>query len=74
MTLESIAWRGTHVELPPAGDAVLVYGPLLIGPAVGGRASRVWMGRLFDGAWVSLSGVTLPNVTHWAELPTGADP
>jgi hypothetical protein len=80
VTLESIAWRGVHVELPGADQVVLVYGPELDLVEVSRENGEVNLGRVWLGyhnvelGWVSVDGCDLPAVTHWAEMPTGANP
>lgn len=67
MTLESIAWRGTNVELPADGQRVLVYGRLMGPPVREGVFAR---GTFYDRAE---GHGPLEGVTHWADMPTGAD-
>jgi hypothetical protein len=75
VTLESIAWRGTHIELPKNRDIVLVYGPQLRCLNDGPITFAWWDAHAQQ--WRDARGANWPaldRVTHWSELPTGADP
>lgn len=75
MTLESIAWRGVHIEVPDTNRTVLVYGPQLKldDPGRDGPDMHVWLGWYESGEWFDVSALTLAGVTDWAEMPTGAE-
>jgi hypothetical protein len=82
MTIESIIWRNVESELPDKIRTVLVYGPSLDLPEFDIREpdkrKHVWMAWYSRTAavWTFVDALQAdPGViTHWAELPTGADP
>jgi len=79
VTLESIAWRGVHVELPDTIRTVLVYGPQLEADDEvhdDDQGGHVWLGyfNAGDREWYDTSNAPLEHITHWADLPKGADP
>ena len=67
-TLETVVWRGVHVEIPHNGQRVLVYMPKA-------AAWRVTIADYSLGSWCELGGRMLDGalVTYWGDLPTGAD-
>lgn len=75
MTLESIAWRGVHIEVPDTNRTVLVYGPQLELDDSGelDADKHVWLGWYERGEWFDVSALPLAGVTDWAEMPTGAE-
>lgn len=68
MTLEQIAWRGVHVELPGSDRTVLLHMPQADAP--------VWLGwyDAKERGWRLVDATLAPaEVAYWAELPKGAD-
>jgi len=58
---ETIQWIDVNKQMPDDETTVLVYGPML----------EVWLGHHEYDYWLSIDGVKMNQITHWAHVPQG---